>query len=103
MSEVYTSVAWFKAKEGRNADFVAAFHAAGMLSRSSVLEGCLDTCLYESADGSNQYFVIGHWDSKESYALWQTMAVPEAPEGSIERMMETLEHNRLGVLMLPVG
>lgn len=102
MSEPYTSVAWFKVKEGRNADFERAFHDAGMLTRSSALEGCLDTRLYLSTDGTNQYFVIGHWDSKESYALWQELAVPGAPKEALGRMLDALETNRLGVLMLPV-
>lgn len=102
MSEPYTSVAWFKVKEGRNADFVSAFHDAGMLSRSAALEGCIDTVLYQSTDGTNQYFVIGHWDSQESYALWQEMAVPGAPKEALWRMTDALETNRLGVLMLPV-
>lgn len=103
MTTPFTSIAWFKVKEGRNADFVSAFHDAGMLSRSSKLEGCLDTCLYQSTDGTNQYFVIGHWDSEETYALWQQMAVPGAPKEALARMTDALESNRLGVLMLPVS
>lgn len=102
MSEPYTSIAWFKVKEGRNADFERAFHDAGMLTRSSALEGCLDTRLYQSTDGTNQYFVIGHWYSKESYALWQELAVPGASKDALDRMSDALETNRLGVLMLPV-
>lgn len=102
MSESYTSIAWFKVKEGRNIDFVSGFHDAGMLTRSASLEGCLDTQLYQSTDGTNQYFVIGHWDSQESYALWQEMAVPGAPPEALQRMTDALEKNRLGVLMLPV-
>ena len=102
MTTPFNSIAWFKVKEGRNADFVSAFHDAGMLSRSSKLEGCLDTCLYQSTDGTNQYFVIGHWDSEETYALWQQMAVPGAPKEALARMTDALESNRLGVLMSPV-
>ena len=101
MSEPYTSVAWFRVKEGCNNDFECGFHDAGMLTRSALLEGCLDTRLYRSSDGSNQYFVIGHWDSKESYALWQEMAVPGAPQDALKRMTDSLEKNRLGVLMFP--
>ena len=103
MSTVFTSVAWFKVKEGRKADFVSAFNDAGMLTRSSKLEGCLDTCLYQSTDDTNQYFVIGHWDSKETYAQWQQLAVPGAPKEALARMRDALETNRLGVLMLPVS
>ena len=102
MSVTYTSIAWFKAKEGRNADFVAAFHDAGMVTRSTALDGCRDITLFESVDGTNQYFVIGHWDSKEWYALWQEKAVPEAPPGTIARMTDAIERNRLGVLMMEV-
>lgn len=102
MSEPYTSVAWFKVKEGRNADFESAFHEAGMLTRSSALDGCIDTRLYQSTDGTNQYFVIGEWDSEETYALWQQMAVPGAPKDALGRMTDSLERNRLGVLMTPV-
>lgn len=101
MSEPYTSIAWFKVKEGRNADFESAFHDAGMLSRSSALEGCIYTRLYKSTDDTNQYFVIGHWESQESYALWQEMAVPGAAPEALQRMTDALEKNRLGVLMLP--
>lgn len=103
MSESYTSVAWFKVKEGRNDDFERGFHDAGMLTRSASLDGCLDTRLYQSTDGTNQYFVIGHWDSKESYALWQEMAVPGAPKEALRRMTDALEENRLGVLMFPAN
>lgn len=102
MSEPYKSVAWFKVKEGRNADFESAFHEAGMLTRSSALDGCIHTRLYKSTDGTNQYFVIGEWDSEETYALWQQMAVPGAPKDALERMTDSLERNRLGVLMTPV-
>ncbi len=102
MGETYTSVAWFKVKQGRNADFESAFHDAGMLTRSSALDGCLDTRLYRSSDDTNQYFVIGHWASQDAYALWQQMAVPGAPKEALDRMTDSLEKNRLGVLMLPV-
>ena len=102
MEVPYTSIAWFKAKVGREADFVEAFHAAGMVTRSTALEGCRDITLFGSVDGTNQFFVIGHWDSKESYALWQEKAVAEAEPGAIERMLETVERNRLGVLMMEV-
>ena len=103
MSGIYTSIAWFKAKEGRNADFVAAFHDAGMVTRSTALEGCRDITLFESVDGTNQYFVIGHWESKESYALWQEKAVAEAPPEALARMTDAIEKNRLGVLMKETG
>lgn len=102
MGGTYTSIAWFKAKEGRNADFVRAFHDAGMVTRSTALEGCRDITLFESADGTNQYFVIGHWDSEESYARWQELAVPGAPPEALARMTDAIERNRLGVLMTEV-
>lgn len=102
MNQIFTSIAWFQAKEGRNKEFIEAFHAAGMVSRSTALEGCRDITVFESADGTNQYFVIGHWDSKEAYALWQEKAVAEAPPGSIDRMISEVERNRLGVLMTEI-
>lgn len=103
MKQSFTSFAWFQAKEGRNQEFIEAFHDAGMVTRSTALDGCRDITVFESVDGTNQYFVIGHWDSKESYALWQTKAVAEAPPGSIERMTNEVERNRLGVLMMEIG
>ena len=102
MDQTYTSIAWFQAKEGRNKEFIDAFHAAGMVSRSTALEGCRDITVFESVDGTNQYFVVGHWDSEEAYALWQEKAVAEAPAGSIDRMIGEVERNRLGVLMTEI-
>ncbi len=102
MTELYTSIAWFQAKEGRNADFIAAFHDSGMVTRSTALDGCHDITLFASVDGSNQYFVIGHWDSKEWYDIWQQKAVSEAPPEAMARMMDSIERNRLGVLMKEV-
>lgn len=102
MNNEYTSVAWFKVKPGMNADFERAFHDAGMLTRSSALEGCISTRLFRSTDDSDQYFVIGRWTSSESYAQWQEIAVPGAPKDALKRMTDSLETNRLGVLMLPV-
>ena len=102
MSQTYTSVAWFQAKEGRTKEFLDAFHAAGMVTRSTALEGCRDITVFESVDGSNQFFVVGHWDSKEAYAMWQEKAVAEAPPGAIDRMIAEVKRNRLGVLMTEV-
>ena len=102
MNQTYTSVAWFQAKEGRTKEFLDAFHAAGMVTRSTALDGCRDITVFESVDGTNQFFVVGHWDSMEAYALWQEKAVAEAPPGSIEKMIAEVDRNRLGVLMTEV-
>jgi heme-degrading monooxygenase HmoA len=102
MSELYTSIIWFKVKDGMNAEFVSAFHDAGMVTRSTALEGCHDITLFEAADGTNQYFVIGHWDSREWYDEWQRRAVPEAPREAMKRMSNAIEENRSGVLVKEV-
>ena len=69
MNQIFTSIAWFQAKEGRNKEFIDAFHAAGMVSRSTALEGCRDITVFESADGTNQYFVVWRRATEEAYAL----------------------------------
>ena len=103
MDELYTSVAWFKAKDGHTEDFESAFFDSGMKSRCLTVPGCVDITVFRSADDSNQYFMIGHWTSKEAYALWQERAVAEAPAEPFARLVDAVEKNRLGVLLLPAS
>ena len=102
MAEPYVSIAWFRVKPGRNQDFERAFHDAGMLTRPEATGGYLGARLHRATDGSNQYFVLGHWTTVESYAQWQTIAAEGAPREALNRMMDALEKNRPGVLVEPL-
>ena len=98
VAELFTSVAWFTVKPDRNQEFEEAFHNSGMLIRPKKIEGFIGAQLFRSTDDTNQYFVLGQWATKESYAQWQLVASHDAPRDAIAQLAETLENNRLGVL-----
>lgn len=67
---VYTSVIEFRVREGHARDFVAAFHACGMLERPHALDGYLSGELLQQEDDPACFIVIAHWRTPDAYAEW---------------------------------
>lgn len=96
------SVISFQVKPGREADFEAAFALSGMLTRPLEFAGFQGADLVRAVDGSGEYLVIGSWASAEAYRDWQRRSTQGAPEGSFQRLLETLDDPRPGRLFAVV-
>lgn len=101
--EVLRSIVWFKVHPGMNDEFVAAFLAAGMLERPRAVGGYRGAALHRSLMCDDEYFVLGEWDSEESYAQWQAIASAGAPRDALRRMRACLADHRPNTLVRPVA
>lgn len=77
-------------REGRNADFEAAFLKAGMLSRPKDLDPAFEGELLRSVDDRATYHVIATWSSAEAYAKWQATSAEGADEAAMALLAEVL-------------
>lgn len=93
------SLVWFKVKPGMNEEFELAFIDAGMLERPKLVPGFRFVHLHRSLMNDDEYFVLGEWDTEESYAEWQRRAQDGAPLDALRRLGATLVEHRPNTLM----
>ena len=93
----------FVPKPGREADFEAAFEAAGMLTRPSAVEGFLGAELLRSCETPAEYCVIGEWRSPEAYARWQELSLRGADPKRVAALLDTLVEPAPGRLFVGVA
>jgi len=84
----YRSHVEFRPKPGREAEFVAAFHACGMLTRPQEIPGFVVAHLYRD---DAAYVVIGEWETRESYAAWRAVAQRGAPADALRALGASID------------
>lgn len=94
----YTSIIRFRVKPGLEATFEAAFTKAGMLTRPRAIDGFIRAELVRSVGDPVEYYVIGEWQTQQSYAAWQAISGPEADPEALTAMRETLVEHAPGRL-----
>lgn len=98
----FRSVIRFQVKPGKEAAFEAAFDQCGMLRRPKKIAGFIDAELVRSIGEPIEYFVLGAWQSEQSYADWQAVARPEADPAAIAALDDTLVERKPGRLYASV-
>jgi heme-degrading monooxygenase HmoA len=68
--ECYTSVIEFRIHPGREADFVRAFYASGMLDRPHAIDGFGGGRLLQERENPMHFTVIATWRTPQAYAEW---------------------------------
>jgi heme-degrading monooxygenase HmoA len=86
----------FHVAPGREADFEAAFVAAGMLSRPRAVPGFVDAELSRSLATPGEYLVVARWASADAYRAWQEVSLIEAAQDALNALFETLIDPRPG-------
>jgi heme-degrading monooxygenase HmoA len=86
----YTSVIRFRVKPGFEATFEDAFAKAGMLTRPKAIAGFVRAELVRSVGEPVEYYVIGEWQTQQSYTEWQAVSGPGADPAVLAAMRETL-------------
>jgi heme-degrading monooxygenase HmoA len=84
------SVIRFHVAAGREADFEAAFAAAGLLIRPRAIQGFVDAELARSLATPGEYLVVARWASADAYRAWQQVSLTEAPPDALGALLETL-------------
>lgn len=97
----YTSLITFRVAPGRSADFEAAFHRTGMLTRPRAVNGFLDAHLHRSLDDPDTYIVVGHWDTIDAYRDWQQRSAEHVP--GLTELVDTLVDLQPGQLYQPTA
>jgi heme-degrading monooxygenase HmoA len=91
----FRSIIEFAVKQGREREFVEAFHAAGMLTRPKSIDGFVEA---ELMCAGSTFVVIACWHEAEAYAEWQAVSQREAPVDALNALAETIERVRQGRL-----
>jgi heme-degrading monooxygenase HmoA len=94
----YRSIIRFRVKPGQEARFEAAFRQAGMLTRPKAIAGFVRADLVRSVGEPVEYYVLGEWQSQQSYADWQAVSGPGADPEALAAMRETLVDHAPGRL-----
>jgi heme-degrading monooxygenase HmoA len=90
------SILRFQIHPGREADFEAAFDAAGMLTRPRAVEGFVDAELSRSLAMPNEYLVVARWASADANSAWPPVSLAEAPPAALAALLATLVDPRPG-------
>lgn len=95
---MYKSIITFDVRSGMEAEFEAAFHAAGMLTRPTAIPGFQGAELVRAIDDPARYAVLGQWETRESYAQWQAVAQSGAPRDALQKLAACLLNPQPGRL-----
>ena len=68
--EHYTSIIEFRIHPGREADFIHAFDASGMLVRPRAIDGFVGGQLLQERTNPTRFTVIATWRAPEAYVEW---------------------------------
>jgi heme-degrading monooxygenase HmoA len=96
----FRSLARFDVKPGMEAEFESAFKACGMLERPRLVPGMIAVQLVQSETTTTEYLVMGEWDSRESYASWQSQSFKGLDKSLIKRFLATLNDQKPGQLFI---
>ena len=100
--DVFTSITWFRVKPGRDDHFIRAFVDAGMESRPWSIPGYRGVTMFRSHTDSDLYYVIGSWDSTDSYGEWRKVARSGAPVGTLDALSDAIVESGPGNILSPV-
>lgn len=93
-----TSLITFRVREGREAAFVAAFDACGMLTRPRAIDGYVSGELIRQCEDGRNFAVIAHWTGPQACAAWRRVARSEA----LREFVDCLESTAPGTIWTPV-
>jgi len=96
----FRSLVRFDVKPGKEAEFESAFKACGMLERPRLVQGMIAVQLVQSETITTEYLVMGEWDSRESYASWQSQSFKGLDKDLIKRFLASLNNPQPGQLYI---
>jgi heme-degrading monooxygenase HmoA len=94
----FVSLISFKVHPGREADFIEAFIASGMLSRPREIEGFKSASLLRQRDDPTRFAVTARWDAPDAYAAWQDVSESGAPRSALIKLAECIAETAPGQL-----
>lgn len=66
----FTSIIEFRTHSGREADFIRAFNACGMLDRPRAITGFIGGRLLQDRENPMRFTVVATWSTPEAYTEW---------------------------------
>ena len=86
----YTSIIEFHIHPGREADFVRAFNASGMLVRPRAIKGFVGGQLLQDRGNLSRFTVIATWLTPEAYAEWGTKSQIGADQEALRTLADCI-------------
>jgi len=100
---LYTSIIGCRVHPGREADFMAAFEACGMLRRPRAIAGFVSGQLLQQHDDSTRFTVVALWRTPEAYAEWGRKSQAGVEEESLRSLSDCLAELTPGKLFGPIS
>jgi heme-degrading monooxygenase HmoA len=87
---IYRSVLRFHVREGKSAEFEAAYGAGEFLTRAADVPGFIRADLLKEDGQADEYVAMAEWEHKEAYLEWQERIPKVVPQEVLVALLETL-------------